>query len=54
VQAVKRESAQLSRISAHTPRTVESECSLRVLIGVFFIGTLLLLGLITVFCLLLD
>jgi hypothetical protein len=54
VPAAKREIAQLSSVGAHTPRTDESDCSLRVLIGVIFSGTLLLLGLMTVFCLLLD
>jgi hypothetical protein len=54
VPAVKRDNAQLSGVTAHTPRVIESDCSLRILIGVFFIGALLLLGLITVFCLLLD
>jgi hypothetical protein len=54
VPAAKREIAQRFSVSAHTPRAVESDCSLHVLIGVFFIGSLLLLGLIAVFCLLLD
>lgn len=40
--------------TTHTPRAIESGCSLRILIRVFFIGALLLLGLMTVFCLLLD
>jgi hypothetical protein len=42
------------RTRTHTPSTVENDCSLRILIGVFVIGALLSLGLITVFCLLLD